>query len=64
MLLGLAAIRAAFAIDHQAMALPVNLVTGQSGKLRDAQSSFKEGADKETHWYSSTCKVRGGIHYQ
>jgi len=45
--LGLATIWTAFAIDHEAMALPVNLLLGEYGELSDAQSSIKEEPDNQ-----------------
>ena len=38
---GLAAIRTAFAVDHEAIPLPVHLLLGEASQLRDAQASVE-----------------------
>jgi hypothetical protein len=45
--LGLGAIRTALAIDHEAVALPINVVFGELRQLRDSEAGIQERPDDE-----------------
>jgi hypothetical protein len=46
--LGLRAVDTAFAVDHQPVVLPVNVLSGESGQLGDSQAGIEQCPDNET----------------
>ena len=53
--LGLGAIDATFAVDHQPVVLPVDVFAGESGKLGHSQAGIEQRPDNEALLMHLTC---------
>jgi hypothetical protein len=53
--LGLRAVDTAFAVDHQPMVLPVDVLTGESSQLGYSQAGIKQCLDNEALLVGLTC---------